>query len=819
MREAGSLWIDPKSLRRHESRNSFLDLKWVYDLTEAQNKQLLQGVSGAQGFYLPGLKYQGSAKPGIAGLTEGVLEFFDKDPLAVKWHAEDKSPGHQPYRNDFYDHVIHEFEDQPWSQPFVQAVKAIWDQGGSKQEQTARLFAYLKFITLLSEGAISDGMTLVEAENALAGFLDFYESRGMKYESEAPLDREMFRILERTAALKHFSDFSEFFEREWRKSQTPQENLPREVQWMVEEYDRLGSRPLGVRNAKAKKLQKANSLITLFGAPSDKKKMKAGEKEYSLRVNFGPILGKGRVYKDGVHPYGDHFFIHTFRSADQKHVLMLGHRKGDDFLWIYLPKSGVYKKVQANARHNFDPDALSKIPEIKVFQDAVVRSLYDDPEKTEEELRNFLSQEGYTRQPSHKGQIYYERQGFDLTLPLRIGEKADWVYLRVAHRTKPGVQLDLVAPGVTLENKATLLDAKGPDYYFFVPLTNSVAMYGRKGFIRTYSNGSVLTYKDIPELKRAFESIRGTRAENREISKLKLTADEIARTAKDRFRKHFPGSEAAPIFKFLFSRKFSDWARENVISPFVKAGLISKDPEEMNLAVMEFVEMTRTAILSDGVSLDMNLVKAAQGISAGQLDVFDRSIREDLKRFMKENAALLSDQTDLALRVGDQDTPLVQEALARLLQQIRSVLILFQEGKRPVSWKGFPATFKRFSAGRMKEVIQTAGRETRGIGLLATEGKASDYEHLTVASLFAPMESLPKNPALRRSVILAAASVLVALSLLKQPEEILENPDKFHVFLRQHFPRLAESFKLEKGAASADLGQMIAVIQSLAKAA
>lgn len=223
-------------------------------------------------------------------------------------------------------------------------------------------------------------------------------------------------------------------------------------------------------------------------------------------------------------------------------------------------------------------------------------------------------------------------------------------------------------------------------------------------------------------------------------------------------------------------------------------------------------------MLAEGVPLDSSLIGKVHRLTPEAFERFDGQIEKDFRSFV-QNQGRSPDGADLALRVGEQESPEVQQALTQLQSEIRSLAVLFPKEGRPGSWKGFPVTLNRFESGKLEKTLRLLKGNSPGLSLFATEGEPQDYQGLSVMSIFAPLQALPENKELRRSVILASAAVLIAISLLQQPEELLKNPEQFRNFLLHHFPSLAESFIAANGSASADLSRMVMAIQAAARSA
>jgi len=478
------------------------DLAWVTKLTSEEKRQLRFGREGQAGFHLNGWRFNQQAAPGIEGFLQGLPRFLKEDPLAVKWHAEDQSEAHQPFWNDFYDHFQLEFKDAAWAEPLIQTLEQLWELGGSRREQTARLAAYLKFTAMAADDTLwpTHAPSAAEAVSALRWFIKKYSDFGMRYDNpeQTVFDERLLAAAERALVLGGLKDFEKVFEDQWNTSQQPAEPDPPEIERMAADYDALMGRSHERRTERARHVFMGSSLVLRFGEGKD-----------LFRLNFGSILGHGRVYKDSLVPgreKGSDFLTRTLISADQKQVLMLGYRKHSDDLWIYLPKTDTYKRYPLKGRRNLIPSDLSAIPEIVGFQDSVVRGFYDQASHRKTFLTEAFAKEGYVWQPEKRSQMVFSKQRFKLSLPSLKGSRTDWFYLRAALPRKPGFQPDVIVPWLRLADKQQLLQETGLEYFMFVPLTQKVALYGQSGLLRVLDGEQKLNYDKIPELKEAFQN-------------------------------------------------------------------------------------------------------------------------------------------------------------------------------------------------------------------------------------------------------------------------------------------------------------------------
>ncbi len=177
--------LRPRARGERENTPQWVDIRWFWELEPWQREQLLHGIPGQRGifgppgFFLKGWKLTEGADPGIAGMVAAWPRFIRLDSGAVSWHAERNAKRDPALKNDFFEHLLYEFRKEvaPWAEPFRQSLEAIWRQDDSKQEKTARLMAYLKFLSVVDTSKPFNP----RYSESLHAFSDEFAKRGANY--------------------------------------------------------------------------------------------------------------------------------------------------------------------------------------------------------------------------------------------------------------------------------------------------------------------------------------------------------------------------------------------------------------------------------------------------------------------------------------------------------------------------------------------------------------------------------------------------------------------------------------------------------------
>lgn len=261
------------------------------------------------------------------------------------------------------------------------------------------------------------------------------------------------------------------------------------------------------------------------------------------------------------------------------------------------------------------------------------------------------------------------------------------------------------------------------------------------------------------------------------------------------------------LIEFVFSPRFEE-EMDALTGPW-RDGKISGDSIDWSTEAM--VPGIRLAVLEEA-ALTAAMAMASEiskGITGAQIRNYIAEVRAGIARAMQ---AQRDARVDLALSFRDNDAETMREILGEIQGMLGMVFLLHGRGQHvsPSQWRGFgtiivrlvdssDAGNKRTGAAAVLSGIKEAAGHPVG-ALAANRGLIPQglFRAMEMPVVLADTDAVEGE--MRKTCLWSAAAVVVALSLLKQPQDVLESEESLRTFLEQYFPQsFVNSFSLENG--------------------